>query len=52
MISGEAIATISNQRFDDQLEAELSAKLLRLSREIAAQEVIVRSSQRTSQDEY
>ena len=42
IVPGEAIATISNERVDDQLEAELSAKLLRLIREIAAQEVILR----------
>ncbi len=40
--AGEAIARITNDRIDDQLEAELSTRASRLTREIAAQEVIQR----------
>jgi multidrug resistance efflux pump len=42
IVAGEAIATITNDRIDDRLEAELSTKVSRLTREIAAQEAVRR----------
>ncbi len=40
LAAGAAVGTITNDRLDDRLEAELSTKVSRLMREIAAQEVI------------
>jgi multidrug resistance efflux pump len=40
LAAGVTIGTITNDRLDDRLEAELSMKVSRLSREMAAQEVI------------
>jgi hypothetical protein len=40
LAAGAAIGTITNDRLDDRLEAELSTKVSRLMREMAAQEVI------------
>jgi multidrug resistance efflux pump len=40
IVAGEAVATITNDRLDDRLEAELSTKASRLTREIAAQETV------------
>jgi multidrug resistance efflux pump len=40
LAAGAAIGTITNDRLDDRLEAELSTKVPRLMREMAAQEVI------------
>jgi multidrug resistance efflux pump len=40
LAAGAAVGTITNDRLDDRLEAELSTKVSRLTREISAQEVI------------
>jgi hypothetical protein len=42
IVAGAALATITNDRIDDRLESELATKASRLSREIAAQEVVAR----------
>jgi multidrug resistance efflux pump len=41
LAAGAAIGTITNDRLDDRLEAELSTQVSRLMREMAAQEVVL-----------